>query len=265
MLAHRTIGWVMLLAMFAATGSAEAPRRPRREPAGERSPVAGPAAAHYRKQAFTTDGQSLTYYLMTPADVKAATKYPLVVCLHGRGGNTQAAAVLGRDDMRRAYPCFALAPASAGGRWAMSKSSKRGDGGAVKMPLVVGTIEKLVKELPIDADRIYVTGQSMGGFGSFGAVAARPDLFAAAAPICGGWDTADAGKMARVPVWAFHGEKDGVVPARLSREMVEALKAAGGSARHTEYPGVNHNSWTRAYGEAELWEWMFKQRRQRGG
>ena len=116
----------------------------------------------------------------------------------------------------------------------------------------------------IDSSRIYVTGQSMGGTGSFGAIAARPDLFAAAVPVCGGWRPADARKMAGVLVWAFHGLNDQTVPPERSREMIAALDKAGGKTRHTEYEGVGHNSWNRAYGDAELWEWLFAQRRSSG-
>ena len=129
------------------------------------------------------------------------------------------------------------------------------------MPLVLDVIEKLKAEFKsIDASRVYVTGQSMGGAGSFGAIAARPDLFAAAVPVCGGWNPADAKKMARVAVWAFHGLNDRTVPPERSRDMIAALKKAGGKTKHTEYEGVGHNSWNKAYRDTELWKWLFTQR-----
>ena len=100
-----------------------------------------------------------------------------------------------------------------------------------KLPAVLQALDALQKEVSIDADRIYVTGQSMGGFGSFGAVAARPDLFAAAVPICGGWAVGEAKAMAQVPFLVFHGAADNVVPVSNSRKMVEALKSAGGKPK----------------------------------
>jgi predicted peptidase len=102
----------------------------------------------------------------------------------------------------------------------------------------------------------------MGGFGSFGAVALSPQTFAAAIPICGGWAPGDAAKMKDVALWVFHGDADGTVPVERSRSMVEALKQAGGSPKYTEFPGVGHNSWSKAYALPETWEWLFAQRRQ---
>ncbi|MEM7012387.1 MAG: prolyl oligopeptidase family serine peptidase, partial [Verrucomicrobiota bacterium] len=114
----------------------------------------------------------------------------------------------------------------------------------------------------IDSKRIYVTGQSMGGFGTFAAIVQRPDLFAAAVPVCGGHQPENAEKIAGVPIWVFHGAKDTGVPVKLSRDMVEAIRKAGGDPKYTEYPNVGHNAWTPAYATAELWEWVFEQRKE---
>lgn len=216
-----------------------------------------------RKEFAAKDGSKLIYYLMRPKDYDEKRRYPLVLALHGRGGNTTAAGVLGSEVNREKYPCFVMAPMSPRPfRWGAPKSRSKDDNARQeKLPAVLQAIEALQKELRIDAARIYVTGQSMGGAGSFAAVAARPNLFAAAVPVCGGWDGNEAPKMAKVPFWIFHGADDKVVPVARSREMVAALKEAGAIARYTEYEGVRHNSWVRAYDTAELWEWLFAQRR----
>jgi predicted peptidase len=218
---------------------------------------------YLRKEFKAKDGLKLVYYLMTPKDYDAKRKYPLVVALHGRGGSTTAADVLGRDKLREHYPCFVMAPMSPRpSSWASPKTSTRDiKKRPLKMAAVLQALKALQKQLAIDADRIYVTGQSMGGAGSFGAVAAQPDLFAAAVPVCGNWSPAEAKPMATVPFWIFHGAKDNVVPVSGSQEMVKALKAAGGKPKYTEYPGLRHNCWTKAYGGKKLWKWLFEQRR----
>jgi predicted peptidase len=216
--------------------------------------VGGKAATAFEKRTHAcADGTKLEFLLMKPKDLE--TPHPLVLCLHGKGGNTDAAGALARESMREKYPAYVMAPKSGGARWAAV------GGGDEALPHVFEAIEALQKELKIDPKRIYVTGQSMGGAGSFGAVAKKPELFAAATPICGGWDPAQAKSMAAVPFWIFHGDADPTVPVESSRKMVEALKAAGADPKYTEYPGVKHNSWDKAYAEDELWEWMFKQKR----
>ena len=103
----------------------------------------------------------------------------------------------------------------------------------------------------------------MGGFGTFGAIAIRPNLFAAAIPVCGGWDPMDAEKMKGVVLWVFHGDADRTVPVDRGRRMVEAVKHAGGSPKYTEYPGVGHNSWSKIYATPATWTWLFAQRRKK--
>jgi predicted peptidase len=104
-------------------------------------------------------------------------------------------------------------------------------------------------------------GVSMGGFGAWDVVTRHPDKFAAAAPICGGADENKAPLIARLPVWTFHGDKDGVVKTKRSRNMIEALKKAGSTAKYTEYPGVGHDSWNKAFAEPELLPWLFAQKK----
>jgi predicted peptidase len=106
---------------------------------------------------------------------------------------------------------------------------------------------------------MYLTGLSMGGFGTWSLAAQYPDRWAAIVPICGGGNPADADKIKHIPCWCFHGDADKAVKVERSREMIEALKKAGGQPRYDEYPGVGHNSWDRAYGTADLYQWLLMQ------
>lgn len=216
----------------------------------------------YVKHTFKAkDGTAIDCWLMSPAKIEDGKKYPLVLALHGRGGNTTAATVLASDAMRKKYPCFVLAPASTkAGIWALPRDFAKLKGKQM-LPAALEALEFVKTKQPIDADRVYVTGQSMGGFGSFGAISLAPETFAAAVPICGGWDPNDAAKIKDVPLWVFHGDADKTVPVDRSRAMIEAIKKAGGSPKYSEYKGVGHNSWTKTYASDEMWKWMFEQRR----
>lgn len=111
------------------------------------------------------------------------------------------------------------------------------------------------------AQRIYLTGLSMGGFGVWDAMQRKPTWFAAAVPICGGGDPTFASAIAPIPVWAFHGDSDPAVKPKRSRDMIAALKAAGGQPKYTEYPNTGHNSWTETYKNREMYAWLFSQKR----
>ena len=127
--------------------------------------------------------------------------------------------------------------------------------------ILIATIEGLEKEFPsIDPDRVYISGSSMGGFGTWELIMRRPDLFAAAAPVCGGGDDTKAALVAKLPIWMFHGEKDESVKVEASRNMYEALKKLGAPVKYREVPGAPH-----AIGDPtmrpDMLEWMFQQRR----
>lgn len=224
---------------------------------------------HYVKHTFNAkDGTVIDYWIMSPANVEEGRKYPLVLALHGRGGSTVAATELGSNALREKFSCFVMAPAStADGHWArptgFGKTRKKGRNTKAMLPAALEAMDALIEKHPIDPDRVYVTGQSMGGAGTFGAMFLRLDVFAAAIPVCGGWDPKDANKMKNIAIWVFHGDKDKVVPADYSRNMIAALRRAGGSPKHTEYEGVGHNSWSQTYASPETWEWLFQQRRTR--
>ncbi|QDU96412.1 carboxylesterase family protein [Lignipirellula cremea] len=231
--------------------------------AAEPGEVPAPTRApHFEKFEFESDdGVKLAYWLMTPEKIEPGKSYPLLLALHGRGGNTQAPGYLAEEKTRQSRPCFVMAPAvSKSEVWGVP-AGLRLLRGKQRIGVALAALDTVLENYPIDQQRIYVTGQSMGGFGTFAAVAQRPELFAAAVPICGGWDPADAEKLKSTPLWAFHGSADKTVPAQRSQEMIEAIKKAGGSPKYTEYPGVGHGSWVPTYASAEMWDWMFDQKR----
>jgi len=225
----------------------------------------------YEPRKFTDKaGKTIQYHLMKPAGFDKSKPYPVLLFLHGMGGcgsrnrknltDAGVPKIFADERLRKAYPAFVLVPqCPRGSFWAGALMGRRRP---TMEKRVVGMLEAFGKEFKVDPDRVYVTGLSLGGFGTFGMVSARPDLFAAAVPVCGGWPGQRNVKgMAAVPFWIFHGGADRVVSPKLSRAMAAALKQAGGAVKLTEYPGVGHNSWTRAYNTPELWQWLFAQKR----
>ncbi len=226
-----------------------------------RRPREAPAAFEVHEFRGSNE-QTLKYSLFKPKSGAVTEKLPMVLCLHGAGGNTVAAKVLATPEHQSQHPCFLLVPTceSRTSRWVKAPSRDAGDRRAVE-PELIEALNRLLRDLPIDPDRVYITGQSMGGVGTWGLIAAHPNHFAAAVPVCGAWDPRDAQKIAKIPLWAFHGAKDETVPVDGSRRMIEAMKSAGGSPRYTEYPNIAHGSWDAAYATAEMWDWLFRQRR----
>jgi dienelactone hydrolase len=243
-----------------------------------RPPYAGPTGVFEPREYRSAAGQTLPYRLFTPNGYDPSRKYPLIVFLHGasaRGADNQrqmggpgqwGTSLWVQDEIQLKHPAFVLVPQAAGradSHWVRQWRANPARDPADKEPLelVVELIDALGQEVSIDPDRLYITGLSMGGFGVWIAISRYPDKFAAAIPICGGGDpTAIAETTAKV--WAFHGAADTAVPARRSREMIEALRRAGADPRYNEYPGVGHNAWQRAYREPELVEWLFAQQRE---
>jgi predicted peptidase len=129
---------------------------------------------------------------------------------------------------------------------------------------VIGLLKTAIKNLPVDEDRIYITGLSMGGFGTWSALAEAPDLFAAAVPVCGGGDPRTAKAIKDIPIWTHHGVADAVVSVELTRRMVAALEKEKGNIKYTEYDeasGVKHDAWTPCYSNPDVFEWIYGQRR----
>jgi len=228
--------------------------------------------AEFETRQFTdAGGTTLLYRLLKPGDNRAANeKHPLLLFLHGageRGADNRAQLKWGKEMMltvAKQYGCFVLVPQCPKERkWVEIDWSKP----THKMPaeisqsmrLTLDVIGKLQEQYPIDPDRLYVMGLSMGGYGTWDIIQRCPDMFAAAVPICGGGDETAADRI-KAPVWAFHGDKDGAVPVSRSRNMIAAIKAVGGKPKYTEYPGVDHNSWSAAFKEPGMLKWLFSQK-----
>lgn len=175
---------------------------------------------------------------------------------------------LAEPPLRDRHPCFVLAPQCRADHrwspfdWSDKTSSPLAPEPTADLAAAVAALDATLAAEPVDVDRILLTGLSMGGYGSWELAARMPKRFAAVVPICGGGDEAQAAKLVGLPIWCFHGADDTVVPVERSRSMVAAIRAAGGEPRYTELPGVAHDSWTPAYRNGELIEWLFAQRRQ---
>jgi len=128
-------------------------------------------------------------------------------------------------------------------------------------PALEALIDSIQRRYRIDSARIYVTGLSMGGFGTWELAERHPERYAAVIPICGKGDTSRADRLRNLPVWAFHGAQDDVVPLSGSKDMIDAIKAAGGNPRFTVYPQAGHDSWTETYANDEIYSWLLQQRR----
>ncbi len=126
---------------------------------------------------------------------------------------------------------------------------------------VINLLNEIKGKFNIDTERIYLTGLSMGGFGTWGTAIEYPEVFAAILPVCGGGEPSKVCAIKDVPVWAFHGAKDNVVPVQRSEEMVDALKKCGGNVLFTVYPEADHDSWTETYNNPEVYSWLLKQKK----
>jgi predicted peptidase len=219
---------------------------------------------------------TMPYRLFRPA---TAAKAPLVLYLHGSGGlgdDNQKQLGLGNifgtrvwllPAKQKKFPCFVVVPQTDRG-WIRYDLSQHTPGPAKVIPglgdgarVALQIVDSLCREFAIDERRIYVTGQSMGGAGTWHLTAYRPKFFAAAVVCCGS-DTAEhATKSISTPLWNFHGNADQSVPVALSRERIAALRRAGGHPLYTEYAGVDHNVWEWAFTEPSLVDWLFSQRR----
>ena len=216
-----------------------------------------------------SSGGSLPCRVMKPEGFDPKIDYPALLFLHGSGGNgddnignltdANIGDMFASEEWRNTYPSFVLLPqCPIDHSWV--KDIRRSSYPEVKHK-VLRILDTIVASNNIDTNRIYITGISRGGFGTFGMVVERPNMFAAAVPICGGWDPKDAPKLAHVPFWVFHGAADSVIDPNYSRDMVEALKTAATTVRYTEYASVGHDVWTLVYKKQELWEWLFQQKK----
>ena len=198
---------------------------------------------------------ALRYLLwMPPAASKPSAGWPLLFFLHGsgeRGRNLAKLKTYGPARYAaagRQFPFVLVAP--------QVREGLAWDSDALEALRI-----DLVTRLPIDPDRVLMTGLSMGGYGTWNYAVDYPDRLAAIAPVCGAGDSDRAERIKHLPVWAFHGARDDVVPIADDQAMVDALKAAGGTVRFTVYPHVGHDAWEPAYADPALYAWLMAQRR----
>lgn len=204
------------------------------------------------------NGQACAYLLYLPAqyDDDKNHKWPVIITLHGSGecGNVAKMAGMALPRYVASRPTkfpFIVIAVNAPTMW------YRGDNAVA----VFEILEKVQAEYRTDSDRVYLTGYSMGGFATWELSILRPDLFAAIIPVCGRGIPPAAENIATMPTWAFHGARDSNVPVSGSREMIAAMKAAGGEPRYTEYPALSHEIWEGVYRSMDVYKWLLKQRR----
>ena len=200
----------------------------------------------------------LQYLLFLPQGYGADRdqKWPLILFLHGmgeRGDDLELVKIHGiRKIVERQpdFPFVALSPQCPDEtRWWDHHLTLK------------GLLDEIVANYAVDAARVYLTGLSMGGYGTWSMAMTYPELFAAIAPICGGGLPEFISELKDVPVWAFHGAEDDAVKLEAGQRMVDALRACGGNVRFTVYPGVGHDSWTQTYDNPELYQWFLQHTR----
>lgn len=246
------------------------------------SVVMAQGTERYEKKTYAAqNGLELPYRLLLPDNFNPKNRYPLIIFLHGageRGDDNEAQLVHGSSmflSKQTDFPSIVVFPQCRKDSYWSSVQIDRNQSpekrfnydysASPQTPDLTAVIELIVdlqNQFKIDKKRIYIMGLSMGGMGTFEAITRHPKLFAAAIPICGGGDTRLVANFAKkVPVWIFHGADDNVVHVNYSRSMVNAIEAAGGKVKYTEYPNVNHNSWDRAFAEPDLLPWLFQHKR----
>lgn len=272
-----------LVSSFAATQSDPTPAL---APGAPQSPERMALIEAFRRDSEGVDKQFearshtsdwvMPYRLFRP---RSSGPLPLVLFLHGSGGQgTDNVRQMGLGNIfgtrvwalpanQKTYPCYVVVPQTDRG-WVNYGPPAPGDSIARVIPglgagakLALEIVNSLIREFPIDQRRIYVMGQSMGGAGVWHMTAERPRLFAAAVACCGSASLDKPADSASTPVWNFHGDADQTVPVSVSRDRIAALRKAGAHPLHTEYAGVNHNSWELAFSEPSLGKWLFANKR----
>lgn len=234
----------------------------------------GQGSEAFEKRVFQSEGGgSLPYRIHVPESASADDVVPLVLFFHGageRGSDNEAQLKHGMTELleyseSRRKPTVILAPQCPNGKqwvdtpWGDLEHSMNKNPSEA-MALALELLDSIVEERWIDRKRIYVTGLSMGGFGTWDIIQRRPRFFAAAMPICGGGDVEQAKRLTKLPLWVFHGDSDTVVYTSRSRDMVAAIRSRGGNPIYTEYPDTKHNSWAPTFGDAKIFDWLFSQR-----
>lgn len=217
------------------------------------------AAEPTRQSAARLDVQvpvKLDYLVYLPEGYESKSSWPLVLFLHGAGERGADLNLVKKHGLPRlaaegkSFPFILVSP-----------QCPKDQFWSVMTLELSALLDEVVAKHKVDRDRIYVTGLSMGGFGTWALGAYTPERFAAIAPICGGGETIIARRLAKVPVWVFHGAKDPIVPLKRSEDMVDALKKINDRVKFTVYPDAQHDSWTVTYENPEFYEWLLAQKR----
>ncbi len=239
-----------------------------------RAVEAQPAQTGFLDRTVTVAAVAYRYQVYVPRSYDSTAAWPVILFLHGAGergtsGLLQTEVGLGPAIRRfpARYPAIVVFP--------QAREETLWSGASADMAMAA--LEQTISEFRVDTRRVYVTGLSMGGHGSWYLSYHYPDRFAAVVPICG-WVTgtgffepvlpdvaephrAIAARLETTPVWIFHGESDDVVPVAESRSMFQALRSIGGTVEYSELPGTGHNSWDAAYRSPSFTSWLFQQRR----
>ncbi len=200
---------------------------------------------------------TLKYLVYLPADYDKQEKWPLILFLHGageRGDDLEAVKKHGPPKLiehGKQFPFIVVSPQCPKDHWWNSE-----------LVTLSALLDEVSAKYKVDPDRVYLTGLSMGGFGTWALAAYSPDRFAALIPICGGGEPLLTRAIKHIPVWAFHGAKDPIVPVKRSQDLIDALKRANGDAQITIYPEAQHDSWTATYDNPEIYEWLLAHKRQ---
>lgn len=231
----------------------------------------------FRSLPIEIEGRQFPAQVLLPQPLRPGQRYPLLVFLHGAGERgtdnhkqlTWLPKLMAEPRQREQLPCFLLAVQCPEDSkwvevpWDSTESQPMPAAPSLPLRAVVAAMQQLLAAEPIDPDRVYLTGLSMGGYGAFDLASRYPDWFAAVLPVCGGGDVLQATRLRGLPIWAWHGDADPAVPVQQSRLMVSALRALGSDVQYTELPGVGHDSWRQAYGDGGGLGWLFLQRRRR--
>ena len=215
-------------------------------------------------------GATLPYRLLTPTNYNATRSYPVILYLHGAAGRGSdnlkpldwGPRLIGEELKRGSHEFFLIVPQCPRSEtWSnIVPGGQPLPGKSLLLALELLT-NSLPKEFNLDPARRYLTGVSMGGHATWSLLCQETGLFAAAVPVCAGGDARRVtNRIAKVPVWVFHSDDDHLVPVQHARDFVKAWRAHGGEVRYTEYTGVKHSSWRKAYVEPAMYDWLFEKR-----
>lgn len=213
-----------------------------------------PQQAHIFNQSVANP-VTLQYWLHLPPNVNDGSQHPLILFLHGsgeRGNDIEQVKAIGLPNQLEQQPDFpfiVIAPqCPADDQWVFHSVALK------------GLLDDISQRYPVDKSRVYLTGLSLGGAGTWFMAAHYPGYFAAIAPVCGDAHRKLAERLTKLPIWVFHGALDDIVSPERSKIMVEAVNQLGGNARLTLYPDLNHNSWDRTYANPDLYTWFLQHR-----